>query len=77
MGSKNISMAFEKESKPFTFNNYKSSLLVNSIHFSTHSLRVHYKLATILIGVGDSGMNLRRPRLTKGLTLIRLHRGFM
>lgn len=64
MGSENVSMAFEKEAKPCTFNNYRNSVLLNSVQFSTHCLMVHCKLPTIL-GVGNSGMNRLWPQITR------------
>lgn len=66
-----MSLAFEKEAKLFTFNNYKSNLLLNSIQFTTHCLRVLRKLPTVL-GVDNSGMNQMWPQLTGALTLVNL-----
>jgi len=44
----NVSMAFEKEAKPFTFTCCRSSLLLNSIQFRTLCPRVQDKLAAVL-----------------------------
>lgn len=62
MDSGNVSMAFEKEAKPFIFNNYRISLMLNSIQFSIHCLRAHCELAPV-VDAGNSGMNQTRLSL--------------